>query len=321
VKRRMSYSEWRGINGLLLVLFTLFVGLVYVFGFGPVVGVLLAVAGILSAKVFWDVSSARSAREAEQRSPCQHGIAYAKHSPDKCAECTAVRLQSEETERQQRALAHQRWEKEQARREQEFAESLRRKEFLKRMDPLEFERLVCRLYSKMGYEVQTTARTGDEGADGFLMKDGAKYVLQCKRVQNSVGQPILRDLYGTLMHFQCQGGIVVTTGSVSSAAREWAHGKPITIVEIDELQQLLQVHHGNQNVAELALERATEEIKCFWKRCDDPGIDSALNAFSAVVPTEDGTRNMSVVSDPDIDAAVNLFAHQLANERTKGDAS
>lgn len=317
----MSYSEWRGINGLLLVLFTLFVGLVYVFGLGPVVGVLLATAGILSAKVFWDISSARRAREAEQRTPCQHGVAYAKHSPDKCIECTASRIQSEEAERRRQELEDQRWEQERARRDQEFADNLRRKEFLKRMDPLEFERLVCRLYSKMGYEVQTTARTGDEGADGFLTKDGAKYVLQCKRVQNSVGQPILRDLYGTLMHFQCQGGIVVTTGSVSSAAREWAHGKPITIVEIDELQQLLQVHHGNQNVAELASKRATGEIKSFWKWCDDPGIDSALNAFSAVVPTEDGTKNMSVVSDPDIEAAVDLFAHQLANERTRGGAS
>ncbi len=321
MKRPMSYSEWKGVHGLLMVLFTLFVSVVYVFGFGPVVGVLLAAIGILSAKVFWDASAARRAREAEQSSPCQHGVAYAKHSPDKCVECTAIRLQSEETERRRQELEDQRWEQERARRDQEFADNLRRKEFLKRMDPLEFERLVCRLYSKMGYEVQTTARTGDEGADGFLTKDGAKYVLQCKRVQNSVGQPILRDLYGTFMHFQCQGGIVVTTGSVSSAAREWAHGKPITIVEIDELQQLLQVHHGNQNVTEPASERTTAEIKSFWKWCDDPGIDSTLDAFSALVPTENGTTNMSVVNDPDIDAAIEFFAQQLNNERTKGDAS
>jgi hypothetical protein len=39
----------------------------------------------------------------------------------------------------------------------------------------------------------------------------------------------MRDLYGTLHHTGAQSAYLVTTGSATPAAREWARGKPITI--------------------------------------------------------------------------------------------
>lgn len=318
MRRRMSQSEFNGIYGGLFVLLFLLLAFVYVVGFWPAAVILLIVAGFFGAKVFSDIGGTRRAQDQEERAPCQHGVAYAKRSSEKCPQCVALKAQCEETERQQQALEDERYERERARQEREFAESLRREEFLRRMDPVEFERLVCRLYSKMGYEVKTTPKTGDQGADGFLSKDGAKFILQCKRVQGSVGQPILRDLLGTITHFECQGGIVVTTGAVSSAAREWARGKPIELVELDELQALLQAYYGRLDGK---METAPSEGKAFWKWSDDPGIDAAVEAFSASVPSEAGTPNFSMANDPDIENALAIFAKEMADEQKIGGKS
>jgi restriction endonuclease Mrr len=108
------------------------------------------------------------------------------------------------------------------------------------MDPRQFEELVCNLFRQMGYLVEGTPYVGDGGADGYLYKDGQKTILQCKRVKGSVGEPVLRDLYGTMYGNDAQLGLVVTTGRVSHPAKKWANGKSIRIIELDELRTLLE---------------------------------------------------------------------------------
>lgn len=175
-----------------------------VFGFWPPVIILAIAVVVFGVKRLLALAE----KKRELNAPCQHGVISAKCHPEKCTKCTEAKLQSEEFEIQQQTLELQKLEQQRAEWKREFSENLRRKDFLRSMNPLSFERLVCRLYSHMGYEVETTPGSGDWGADGFLTKEGIRYVLQCKRVQNSVGQPILRDLYGTMMHFRCQAGIV-----------------------------------------------------------------------------------------------------------------
>ena len=51
--------------------------------------------------------------------------------------------------------------------------------------------------------------------------------MQCKHwPAGAVGEPVLRDLYGTLHHVAAQTACVVTTGSTAPAAREWARTSP-----------------------------------------------------------------------------------------------
>lgn len=218
-------------------------GLIGLIGFWPVGILILVVFAIALFQTQAESAASERARLANERAPCVHGVAYAKNDPKQCNRCEEAEQQRKAIEERGRVEEQKRLEQERKAREQEYALKIRRKEYLRKMNPAAFENLVCQLYRRMGYEVHPTKQTADGGSDGFLCKSGKNYVLQCKRVQQSVGEPVLRDLYGTMMHFECDGAVVVTTGRVSSAAKAWVRGKPIEVIEIEALQKLLRAHY------------------------------------------------------------------------------
>jgi restriction system protein len=99
------------------------------------------------------------------------------------------------------------------------------------MDPIDFEKFVGQLFRRMGYKVETTAASGDEGIDLILRRGRRTAVVQCKRYGGTVGQPVVRDLYGTMIHTGADEAYLVTTGMISRAAAGWAEGKPIHLVD------------------------------------------------------------------------------------------
>jgi len=140
--------------------------------------------------------------------------------------------------------------KEQDRQDQyrEWLRSIRMPSFLQNLHPFRFEQLVCDLFRRIGFEVEHTPKTGDSGVDGYLRKQGELSVLQCKRVKNKIGEPILRDLFGTMQHVKAVQGILVTTGHISHKARRWAKGKPIRMIELEGLVALIRQHFSEDEV-------------------------------------------------------------------------
>lgn len=102
---------------------------------------------------------------------------------------------------------------------------------LKSLDPVAFERFVGELFSNMGYEIEYTPSSGDEGVDIFLKKDGNTSIVQCKRYDGQVGQPVVRDLYGVMLHNHAYEAYLVTTGYFSLPAQAWVEGKQIRLVD------------------------------------------------------------------------------------------
>jgi len=232
--------------------------LIMLWGGDPVVAVLAVPGlGVVSyvALVFYRQArrERRLARETARilAEPCEHGTQGARLDPTRCASCTAEATERARASAERAAQDDARIEAEQAalraeatrRRQAEYNDHLKRirlPSYLSRMDPRQFELTVCEMYRRLGYDVRATPFAGDSGVDGYLRRDGKLLILQCKRVQGSVGQPEVRDLFGTIAHEEAQGGIIVTTGRVSRQAREWVSGKPIQIVEIEELMKLIR---------------------------------------------------------------------------------
>lgn len=104
-------------------------------------------------------------------------------------------------------------------------------EQLRQLDPLAFERYVARLFENMGYEAQTTRRIGDQGVDLVLRKEGRVSIAQCKRYDGSVGASVMRDLYGAMVHNRAREAFLVTTGTITMPARQWAANKPIHMID------------------------------------------------------------------------------------------
>lgn len=110
------------------------------------------------------------------------------------------------------------------------------------LSPAEFERYVAGLFRKKGYQVQMRGRSGDLGVDILLMKaDGRRAIVQCKRYRNKVGPDVVRELYGTLIHEQADHAFLVTTADISASARRWAEGKPMTLIDGEELSYIAGV--------------------------------------------------------------------------------
>lgn len=100
------------------------------------------------------------------------------------------------------------------------------------LSPAEFEQYVARLFRQKGYKVSLRGRSGDQGVDLELVRPGGKRaIVQCKRYQRAIGPDVVRELYGTLVHERVAHAFLVTTAPISDAARDWARGKPITLID------------------------------------------------------------------------------------------
>jgi len=135
---------------------------------------------------------------------------------------------------------------------------------VQQLDPVAFENFVGSLFQKMGYQVQTTSLSGDQGIDLILRKGTKLAVVQCKRYANSVGQPTIRDLYGVMVHTRADEAYLVTTGTVTLPAQQWAVGKPIHLVDGNTLIEWIetlkeQEATPTQNAAPEVYETTTEE--------------------------------------------------------------
>lgn len=98
------------------------------------------------------------------------------------------------------------------------------------LDPSEFEVWSGMLFQLLGYRVKNTQDVADHGIDLVVSGPEARYgIVQCKRYRGTVGEPTVRDLYGTMAHEASDHGWLVTTGGVSRQAREWATGKPLDL--------------------------------------------------------------------------------------------
>lgn len=103
---------------------------------------------------------------------------------------------------------------------------------LQTLSPEGFERYVAGLFRQKGYTVVLRGSSGDLGVDLELTgPHGRRAIVQCKRYQHTIGAEIVRELYGTLMHEGVMWGFLVTTADISDAAREWATGKPLTLID------------------------------------------------------------------------------------------
>jgi len=77
--------------------------------------------------------------------------------------------------------------------------------------------------------------------------DGEKWIIQCKRWRGQVGEPIVREFYGTMQHEKADKGAIVTTGKFSKAARLWAQGKPVYLYDGEEFLVGWKKAQGREN--------------------------------------------------------------------------
>lgn len=129
-------------------------------------------------------------------------------------------------------------------------------EKLQALSPPAFERYVAGLFRQKGYHVVVRGRSGDLGVDLELTgPHGRRAIVQCKRYQNTIGAEVVRELFGTMMHEGVMWAFLVTTAEISDAARDWANGKPITLIDGQTLLEVAwAMREKNRRAASVTLD-------------------------------------------------------------------
>ena len=120
---------------------------------------------------------------------------------------------------------------------------------LRSTDPYEFEHMMIRLLSEMGYkgtdgQSLVTQKSNDGGIDGIINKDplGMETIyVQVKRYAegNVVGSPEIDGFSGALRRQRADRGVFITTSSFTSGARAAAKQLNIALVDGDMLTNLM----------------------------------------------------------------------------------
>jgi len=115
------------------------------------------------------------------------------------------------------------------------------------LSDIELEKLAAQVYKRMGYQVQHVGQMGDHGIDVLLINpSNQKEIVQCKQWSKPVGEPVLRDLYGAMMHDRAVRGWLWAPRGFSGPAKAWAKGKPIVLVDDAEINRLVGIAYKNK---------------------------------------------------------------------------
>ena len=150
-------------------------------------------------------------------------------------EAERIRL---ETERARREADRPRREAEKARLEAERTKRRKLREYWMSLDGLEFEQELGEVFMRLGYVVEPTPRTGDQGIDLILRKDNKTTVVQCKSHQSPVGPAVARELFGSMRAAKADGAILACTGGFTRGVKQFAEGKPINLISATELAKM-----------------------------------------------------------------------------------
>lgn len=97
----------------------------------------------------------------------------------------------------------------------------------------DFELLVGEAFRRDGFAVEEHGGAqADGGVDLVLRRNGEKFLVQCKQWRaQKVSVEIVRELAGVMGARGATGGFVVTSGSFTPAAQEFAVGRNIVLID------------------------------------------------------------------------------------------
>jgi hypothetical protein len=178
---------------------------------------------------------------------------------------------------------------------------------LRTVTPEAFEDWVGERFGGLGYAVVRTPFRGDHGIDLNAERQDERVIVQCKHwPAGAVGEPVLRDLYGTLAHVGAQAAYLVTTGSATPAAREWAKDKPIHIWDWQYLVEKWPAEIAELAASTSAAAAATSDIRPGWYvYFDDLNAPWALKLSKAV--GEQPLLGFEPLRDPNLEVVPKLI--------------
>ncbi len=221
---------------------------------------MLILAGISLAAVALAFTYSRCARFLALRKRCAHGIRRGKDGG--CEICLAGEERRQEESKAYQALQQRLREiKEKATALRASELSALRKHWLGKsetylqMDPRQFENAVAALFRELGYQVKQTPYSNDRGKDAIALKNGRKFLIECKRYDaaNAIGRRELQIFVAAMKEENADGGFYINTGRFASTAAEYAKQNQIELYDRTRLPALVNLAYPvNANLSSVA---------------------------------------------------------------------
>ena len=113
---------------------------------------------------------------------------------------------------------------------------LSRSELYLQMSPQRFEDSIAALSRQLGYEVKQTPYSNDRGKDAVALKDGKKYLIECKRysANNTIGRRDLQIFVAAMKEENADAGFYINTGRFAKTAIEYASQNQIYLYDAEQ---------------------------------------------------------------------------------------
>lgn len=103
-----------------------------------------------------------------------------------------------------------------------------------------FEAYLARAFEFRGYEVTRTGKSGDQGVDLIVARDGERIAVQTKCYTHAVGNEAVQQVFAGMKHHGCQRCMVVTTSTFTSSARALSQSVECRLIEGSEIPALIR---------------------------------------------------------------------------------
>ena len=142
-----------------------------------------------------------------------------------------LREQNEREEQERIEEEYKKREQERLKREKELEEERKKKEFWFGLNGLDTEKELDKVFEKLGFKIETTPPSNDEGIDHVL---NGEIVVQTKNQKNKVSRPDLQRFWGSWKDSH-KKGIFVSIHGFSNTCEEFVKDKPILLYDVDDV--------------------------------------------------------------------------------------
>lgn len=92
----------------------------------------------------------------------------------------------------------------------------------------------------MGYRVEHTKLSHDQGADLVVSKFGEKIVVQAKQYSNKVNNKAVQEIVAAIKHYGADRGMVITTDEFTRSAIELANSNNVDLINREKLEKMVK---------------------------------------------------------------------------------
>ncbi|MCC9628048.1 restriction endonuclease [Blastopirellula sp. JC732] len=107
------------------------------------------------------------------------------------------------------------------------------------MRSVEFEEYLEEVLQLLGYTIETTAITGDQGVDLIAVKQGIRIAIQVKGYLNSVSNSAIQEAFAGMAHYKCDCCAAITNSRFTNGAIQLAQSTGCILVHEDNFRDFV----------------------------------------------------------------------------------